>query len=111
MEHWPRMSTQRMRRRAHIFPPGHEGPVTAIAQPGGRDAATFLTCGRDGDVRAWSAASGDELFRMAGFARDISSLACLGRELLVTNGMEGRVCVHDFGIEEDAAAKGYEIDW
>ena len=48
---------------------------------------------------------------MDGFSSDISSMAFLSRELLVTDGMEGHVCVHDFGIEEDAAKTGYDLDW
>ena len=47
---------------------------------------------------------------MEGFST-LSSLARLGRELLVTNGMNEYVCVHDFGIEEDAASTGYELEW
>ena len=41
----------------------------------------------------------------------VSSLAFLGRELLITDGMEEYVCVHDFGIVEDAADKGYDLEW
>ena len=47
---------------------------------------------------------------MEGFS-SVSSLACLGRELLVTNGMNEYVCVHDFGIAEDADSTGYELEW
>lgn len=47
---------------------------------------------------------------MDGFC-NISSLACLGREVLVTDGMDGHVCLHDFGVEEDAASRGYELEW
>ncbi|KAL9181168.1 hypothetical protein ACHAXT_009973 [Thalassiosira profunda] len=109
MEQWPRMSTQRMKRRAHLFS-GHDGPVTSIAQQG-HDGSKFLTCGRDGSVSVWSASSGEELYRMDGFSEGLSSLACLGRELLVTDGMEQFVCVHDFGIPEDAASEGYDLEW
>ncbi|KAL3800286.1 hypothetical protein ACHAW5_009868 [Stephanodiscus triporus] len=110
MEHWPRMSSQRMKRRAHLFTPPHDGPVTCISQQGRQDPSKFLTSGKDGSVCVWSASSGKELFRMDGFGT-VSSLACLGRELLVTDGMDEYVCVHDFGIAEDAAANGYELEW
>eukprot|EP00571_Detonula_confervacea_P002966 CAMPEP_0172314068 /NCGR_PEP_ID=MMETSP1058-20130122/21578_1 /TAXON_ID=83371 /ORGANISM="Detonula confervacea, Strain CCMP 353" /LENGTH=629 /DNA_ID=CAMNT_0013027827 /DNA_START=40 /DNA_END=1926 /DNA_ORIENTATION=+ len=110
MEHWPRLSTQRMKRRSHIFSPSHDGPVTCISQQSGLDSSKFLTSGQDGSVCVWSASSGKELFRMDGFS-GISSLACLGRELLVTDGMKEHVCVHDFGIEEDAASNGYDLEW
>ena len=99
-----------MKRRSHLFSPGHDGAVSSISQQGA-DSSKFLTCGQDGSVCVWSAASGKELFRMDGFSSSISSLACLGRELLVTDGMEEYVCVHDFGIEEDAASKGYDLEW
>eukprot|EP00581_Thalassiosira_minuscula_P011553 CAMPEP_0183713902 /NCGR_PEP_ID=MMETSP0737-20130205/8634_1 /TAXON_ID=385413 /ORGANISM="Thalassiosira miniscula, Strain CCMP1093" /LENGTH=623 /DNA_ID=CAMNT_0025942775 /DNA_START=102 /DNA_END=1970 /DNA_ORIENTATION=+ len=111
MEHWPRLPTQRMKRRSHIFRPGHEGPVSSIAQQSKYDSSKFLTCGQDGSVCVWNASSGKELYRMEGFSNSISSLACLGRELLVTDGMDGYVCVHDFGIEEDAADNGYDLEW
>ncbi|KAL7529715.1 hypothetical protein ACHAXR_003114 [Thalassiosira sp. AJA248-18] len=110
MDHWPRLSTQRMKRRSHLFSPGHDGAVSSISQQG-RDSSKFLTCSEDGSVCVWSASSGKELFRMDGFSNKLSSLACLGRELLVTDGMEGCVCVHDFGIEEDAASNGYDLEW
>jgi WD40 repeat protein len=110
MEHWPRLSSQRMKRRAHTFFPSHDGPVTCIAQQSRHDASKFITSGQDGSVCVWNASSGKELFRMEGFS-SVSSLACLGRELLVTNGMNEYVCVHDFGIAEDAASNGYELEW
>ena len=59
----------------------------------------------------WSASSGQELLRPAGFSSDLWSLACLGREPLVTDGMEGRVCVCNFGAKEEAAADGDDVDW
>jgi len=111
MEHWPRLSSQRMKRRSHLFTPKHDGPVSSIAQQSKSDSSKFLTCSQDGSVAVWNASSGKELFRMDGFSSGISSLACLGRELLVTDGMEGYVCVHDFGIEEDAADNGYDLEW
>ncbi len=110
MEHWPRLPTQRMQRRCHLFP-GHDGPVTTLAQQSAYDSSKFLSCGRDGTIFVWSAASGDELFRMDGFSENLSSLACLGRDLLVTNGMGHFVCVHDFGIDEGASSEGYDIEW
>mmetsp|Transcript_12711 Transcript_12711/g.27046 ORF Transcript_12711/g.27046 Transcript_12711/m.27046 type:complete len:681 (-) Transcript_12711:65-2107(-) len=110
MEHWPRLSTQRMQRRCHLFP-GHNGPVTTLAHQSAYDSSKFLSCGRDGSIFLWSAASGDELFRMDGFSENISSLACIGRDLLVTNGMGQYVCVNDFGIDEDAASEGYDLEW
>lgn len=109
LEHWPRMKTQRMKRRAHMFL-GHSGKVTCISQQSYFDNSKFISSGEDGTVFVWNAAKGEELFRMDGFC-NISSLACLGREVLVTDGMDGHVCLHDFGVEEDAASRGYELEW
>ena len=110
MEHWPRLSSQRMKRRSHLFP-GHDGPVTSLTQQSMYDSSKFISCGQDGSVFVWNASEGKELFRMDGFSESISSLACLGRDLLVTDGMAEYVCVHDFGIEEDAASNGYDLEW
>lgn len=99
-----------MKRRAHLFAPGHEGAVSSIAQQN-NDPSKFLTCGEDGSLSVWSASTGKELYSMDGFSESISSMAFLGRELLVTDGMEQYVCVHDFGIAEDAAETGYDLDW
>lgn len=99
-----------MKRRSHLFTPGHDGPVTSISQQSRYDSSKFLSCGQDGSVRVWSACSGEELFRMNGFSSNISSLACLGRDLLVTDGMEEYVCVHDFDVE-DVASIGYDLEW
>ena len=59
----------------------------------------------------WDAASAELLYRMDGFTSSVSSLARLGRDLLVTDGMDELVCVHDFSIAEDAASTGYELEW
>ena len=109
LEHWPRLSTQRMKRRAHLFSPSHDGAVTCISQQSMNDSSKFLTASDDGSVSVWSATSGKELFSMDGF-NNLSSLVFIGREILVTDGMEQYVCVHDFGIPEDAA-KREDLDW
>ena len=100
-----------MNKKAHTFTPRHEGQVTALSQQSQYDSSTFLSCSRDGSICVWDVASGNLLYRMDGFSSTVSSLACLGRDLLVTDGMEGSVCVHDFSIDEDAAENGYELDW
>lgn len=109
LEHWPRMSSQRMKRRHHLFK-GHYGAVTSISQQSMYDSSKFLTSGDDGSIRVWSATNGDELFSMDGFTSSVSSLACLGRDLLVTDGSKEYVCVHDFSIDDDLEA-GYDLDW
>lgn len=96
MEHWPRLSTQKLLGRAHLFS-GHEfGPITSLVYH--RD--NILSAGADGTIRIWNAAKGKELFRMDGFTPDISSLI-MDREILITDGMEDHVCIHDFNIDDE----------
>ena len=98
IEQWPRLSTQRMQRRAHIFT-GHEGPITALQCGAGKDSSKILSAGADGTIRVWNSSKGKELFRMDGFTKEISSLH-VDLEILVTDGMEEYVCVHDFDIDD-----------
>lgn len=109
LEHWPRMSSQRMKRRHHLFK-GHDGAVTSISQQSKYDSSKFLTSGNDGSIRVWSATDGEELFTMDGFTSFVSSLACLGRDLLVTDGSGQYVCVHDFSIDDDLDSQ-YDLEW
>jgi len=113
LEHWPRLSTQRTKRSAHLFR-GHEGPVTALVYGGssggvgaeGVGSSSFslskiLSAGMDGTVRVWNpSGGGKESYRMDGFTGALSSL-CLDGEILVTDGMGEMVCVHDFDVGGD----------
>jgi len=118
LEHWPRLSTQRMNRRAHMFR-GHEGPITALAcgsssggvGVGGGDSSSskIISAGMDGTVRVWNPSKGGkELYRMDGFSDTLSSL-CLDGEILVTDGMDDLVCVHDFDVGEEDESDMYEF--
>lgn len=109
LEHWPRMASQRMQKRAHLFQ-GHEEamPITALTSV---DASKFLSAGADGTIRAWSPSTGKELFRMDGFSEKISSLCLLEEMYLITDGMENLVCVHDFDVDETEYQDGYELEW
>lgn len=96
MENWPKMSTQRLPKKAHLFE-GHDGPVTALEAMGSQ----FLSASEDGTIRAWDVAKGKENYRMDGFTKELSSLCIIGSsdtddDFLVTNGMNQYVCVHDF---------------
>lgn len=61
MEHWPRLSSQRMQRRAHLCTPSHEGPVTCISQQSKFDTSMFLSSSEDGSITVWSASTGKEV--------------------------------------------------
>eukprot|EP00550_Attheya_septentrionalis_P009102 CAMPEP_0198284766 /NCGR_PEP_ID=MMETSP1449-20131203/4204_1 /TAXON_ID=420275 /ORGANISM="Attheya septentrionalis, Strain CCMP2084" /LENGTH=794 /DNA_ID=CAMNT_0043981979 /DNA_START=260 /DNA_END=2644 /DNA_ORIENTATION=+ len=106
LEHWPRLTTQRMQRRAHLFR-GHSGPITALVC---NDPSKFLSAGADGTVRIWSPSKGIEMFRMDGFSDSCRSL-CLDHDLLVTDGMEEYVCVHDFDVTDAEIEEGYKLEW
>jgi WD40 repeat protein len=105
LEQWPKLPTQRLPKKAHLFK-GHDMDVTALLPV---DATKFLSASKDGTVRAWNPATGKELFRMDGFTEALRSL-CLQEDLLVTDGMKQFVCVHDFDVG-DADETGYELDY
>ncbi|GKY96660.1 hypothetical protein MPSEU_000625600 [Mayamaea pseudoterrestris] len=101
LEQWPKLSTQRLPKKAHLFR-GYYDHVTALR---GVDATKFLSAALDGTIRAWSPATGKELFRMSGFTENIRNL-CLEGDLLITNGMKQFVCVHDF----DPSTEGNDFE-
>ncbi len=106
LEHWPRLPTQRMKNHAHIFQ-GHYDSVSALASL--NDSSKIISASIDGTLRIWDQSKGEELYRMDGFDNRISSL-CLDREVLVTNGMNGYVCVHDFDVTDSDIDEGFDFD-
>lgn len=107
LEQWPKLSTQRLAKKAHVFR-GHHGAVSALRAV---DATKFVSSGTDGTVRAWNPVSGKELFLMDGFDDPVKSL-CLLEDLLITDGMKKFVCVHDFGIisEDESDDADFYLD-
>jgi len=95
-EQWPKLATQRLPKKAHVFK-GHEREVTALRPV---DGTKFLSASADGSVAAWDASTGKKLFSMEGFTESIRSL-CMQDGLLVTDGMKQFVCVHDFDVDMD----------
>ncbi len=107
LEQWPRLANQRLSKRAHLFKGGHESAVRVIVA---NDSTKFLSASEDGSIVAWSATKGQQLFHMEGFSDKISSLLLLDN-LLITDGMEDYVCVHDFEVDESEVEEGYEFEW
>ena len=106
LEHWPRLPTQRMKDHAHVFE-GHYDSVSALASLS--NGSKIISASIDGTLRIWDQSKGSELYRMDGFSNKISSL-CLDREVLVTNGMNGYVCVHDFDVSDVDVDEGFDLD-
>ncbi len=107
LEQWPKLSTQRLTKKSHVFR-GHHGAVSSLRAI---DATKFVSSGVDGTVRAWNPVSGKELFLMEGFDDPVKSL-CLLEDFLVTDGMKKFVCVHDFGgnAEEESDDADFYLD-
>eukprot|EP00586_Coscinodiscus_wailesii_P021649 CAMPEP_0172519312 /NCGR_PEP_ID=MMETSP1066-20121228/291345_1 /TAXON_ID=671091 /ORGANISM="Coscinodiscus wailesii, Strain CCMP2513" /LENGTH=566 /DNA_ID=CAMNT_0013301879 /DNA_START=223 /DNA_END=1923 /DNA_ORIENTATION=+ len=99
LEHWPRLKTQRLQsNRAHTFNTNHNGAITAITTNGGSHDIVMTCSAEDGGILLHSPLEGGkELYRMEGFD-DISSLVCVERSVLVTDGMGAVVCLHDFDV-------------
>jgi WD40 repeat protein len=108
LAYWPRLPTQRMKDCAHLLG-GHYGAVTALVHDGAEGLSKILSASSDGTIRVWDPAKGENLYRMDGF-EGITSL-CHDREILVTNGMNEFVCVHDFDVAEDIADSSYDLNW
>ena len=106
LEHWPRLPTQRMKDHAHMFQ-GHYDSVTALSSLS--SGSKIISASIDGTLRIWDQTKVAELYRMDGFDNKISSL-CLDREVLVTNGMNGYVCVHDFDVSDVDVDEGFDLD-
>jgi WD40 repeat protein len=76
----------------------------------------FLSASEDGTIRVWDVAKGKERYRMDGFTTDLSSLCVQGSgdnddDLLITNGMNQYVCVHDFSMGLPESTDGFLEPW
>lgn len=106
LEQWPKLASQRLPKKAHMFE-GHELEVTGLKP---LDSTKFLSASKDGTVIAWNAATGKKFFRMDGFTESISSL-CMQDGLLITDGMDQYVCVHDFDVDPNEEDFKLDLDW
>lgn len=106
LEQWPKLASQRLSKKAHLFARQHEGAVTALASV---DQTKFVSASADGTVRAWNTATGKEIFRMDGFTDQIRSVCLQSPTLLITDGMKQYVCVHDFDVDPNEY-KEYDLE-
>ena len=69
-----------------------------------------LAANRGGAIRAYDGATGESLFVMEGFTDSLTSLCCTA-DLLIANGMEHLVCVHDFSpMDKEDDEDDWEIE-
>ena len=121
IERWPRLPTQRLRNRAHVFKKGYRDRVSSIQilnlddnSPDDGDnvneqSQLILIGSIDGSIQVISAQSGEILYRMDGFTSKLSSLCLCGdQNILITDGMDHVVCLHDFDAEEDIK---FDLSW
>mmetsp|Transcript_24932 Transcript_24932/g.74826 ORF Transcript_24932/g.74826 Transcript_24932/m.74826 type:complete len:525 (+) Transcript_24932:313-1887(+) len=74
---------------------GHAGAVVAVQA----DDTKLVSASIDGSVRCWDLRTGETLFALEGHSRTINSLHFEG-PLLVSDGTDGAVIVHDFSGQE-----------
>jgi len=91
LEQWPRIATQQMQCRVHLFKGHRNKHITALTSV---NSSNFLSSCDDSTVRAWSPSTGKELFRMDGFE-------CMWEF----------VCVHDFDVKALEVQDGYKLEW
>jgi WD40 repeat protein len=98
LEQWPKRTLQKLPfQKTHVMAGCHEGPVSALLSLTDK---CLLSAAADGTIRAWNPVTGKEFFHMDGFSEPIHSLCLTDDNVLVTDGMNKFVCVHDFTIEE-----------
>lgn len=108
MEYWPRMANQKLKDKAHILPNRGDSPIVALVI---LDDHKICAATQDGQLVVWNGV-GEVLFEMDGFDfTSVRASICITSQLLISNGMEQYVCVHDFDVSEDEAKDGYELEW
>lgn len=118
IEYWPRLASQRLRQRAHVFKTKHGGKVNSIQilnlnndehyddddndEEDDDPAQLILSAAADGSIHVSSPIGGEMCYHMDGFSSKISSLClCENQNILITDGMQHFVCLHDFDADED----------
>jgi len=110
LEYWPRLATQKLpggkphvyQTRNYSFENFGEGFSPAIREL--LCIQQVLLAATDHDLTVWDSSTGEVLYDMQGldFALDLyqrPSLIAANGSILITNGMENFVCVHDFTMD------------
>jgi hypothetical protein len=109
LEYWPRMPSQRLPGKVHVFDttgvplPDDDAPSPAIQKL--LVIQHVILAATDHDLKVWDPITGKSLYDMQGL--DFSTghliprpcLVSVQDSVLVTNGMDQYICVHDFAME------------
>lgn len=86
---------------------GHTALVERIAWS--TDGTTLVSCGTDGTIRGWAAATGDSLFVRSGFRTDVDDVVHLGGEIWIAGGDDGQLRFISSSSERSIPAHGAGI--
>ena len=82
---------------------------SSVGGAGSSSSSKILSAGRDGSIRVWNPSDGDkELYCIDGFTDKLSSM-CLDGDIMVTDGMDSMVCIHDFDVSDEDMDDMYEF--
>jgi hypothetical protein len=117
-QHWPRMTSQRLPNKAHVFQTSTSGDASAVPVRSIlylKQQQVVLTTTNE-DLTVWDPVTGKILYQMNGLefgsgftigtgtvtstTVDIEPSLIVGTSsMLITNGMDQYVCIHDFAME------------
>jgi len=104
VEYWPKLSSQTLQGKAHLLQGMTEvSPILNLCpvQDG------IILSATSHQLVIWDSTTGQTLCTMEGLDFDQGGASCLvlSRYLLITNGMNQYVCVHDFSIDPNLELK------
>jgi WD40 repeat protein len=99
LEYWPKLVSQTMPGKAHLLGRGGDDGEPILDLKVIDDVVLSVAPSRS---TIWNTATGKSYFDMEGLEFEATRPSCivLSSHLLVTNGMEQYVCVHDFSVAE-----------
>ena len=119
LEYWPKLKSQKLPNKVHLF--DHQNKNTKVVALHSMDATKFCSATSDGQLWVWDPRTGNVLFQMAGFEFEQTTVTqsgetvsvhpslCITRSMLISNGMEQYVCIHDFTASQELE-DDYELE-
>ncbi|CAJ1936845.1 unnamed protein product [Cylindrotheca closterium] len=107
LEHWPRLESQSIPGKCHLFESPSEERVRAL-----RFIPGAILAASSNQLTLWDPENGKALFEMLGldFESTEASLVLLdSNSVLITNGMKHLVCLHDFSEQELDLDENFEV--